>query len=113
MKSTLLGGVAAIAMFAAAGGATPVAAQEPFDWTGMYFGGHVGYGEADYDGGRGILDVASDGAILAGDLDLDGLADSLRPVELARLPQPLGLFELVAGLHQRMDRLRGFPETRR
>ena len=70
MKSTLLGGVATIAMFAAAGGLTPVAAQEPFDWTGFYIGGHVGYGEADYDGGR---DLESD-PFLADDLDLHDLA---------------------------------------
>ena len=72
MKTTLLGGVAAIAMFAVASGATPVAAQEPFDWTGFYIGAHVGAGEADYDGGRDLLDPPA--AILADDLDIGGIA---------------------------------------
>ncbi len=70
MKKELLSGVAAIAMFAAAGGSTPAAAQETFDWTGLYIGGHVGYGEANYDGGKNL----GFAQFLADDLDLDGFA---------------------------------------
>ena len=71
MKKELLGGVAAIALIAAAGVSGPAAAQEAFDWTGFYLGAHTGYGDADYEGGFRLDD--SDTLAFAEDLDLEGI----------------------------------------
>ena len=46
MKKALLGGVAALAL--SAGAIAPASAQG--QWHGFYVGGHIGYGEAFYDG---------------------------------------------------------------
>lgn len=47
----------------------PVA--EAFDWSGLYIGAHVGYGEANFDG---CLECTRSGDILdAGELDLNGV----------------------------------------
>ncbi len=73
MKKELLGGVAAIALIAAAGVSVPAAAQEPFDWTGFYLGAHIGTGEPDYEGGLDLLDSPDD-VFFADDLDLSGVA---------------------------------------
>ena len=71
MKKALLGGVAALAI--SAGAIAPASAQGP--WHGFYVGGHVGYGEAFYDGvfnnGDAALSQSFD------DLDLDGIAGGI------------------------------------
>ena len=72
MKKALLGGVAALAI--SAGAIAPASAQGP--WHGFYIGGHVGYGEAFYDG------VFNNGAGAPvnqsfNDLDIDGIAGGI------------------------------------
>ena len=87
LKNRLLSGVAAIAMFAAASGATPAAARETFDWTGVYIGGHVGGGVADYDGGKDLVEASP---IFVDDLDLDGFAGGGHVGVNDRFGSPLG-----------------------
>ncbi|MCH7888434.1 MAG: hypothetical protein IIA00_04055 [Proteobacteria bacterium] len=96
LKNRLLSGVAAIAMFAAASGATPAAARETFDWTGVYIGGHVGGGVADYDGGKDLVEASP---IFVDDLDLDGFAGGGHVGVNDRFGSPLGEGrDFVAGI---------------
>ena len=87
LKNRLLSGVAAVAMFAAASGATPAAARETFEWTGVYIGGHVGYGEADYGGGKTLVEASP---IFVADFDLDGFAGGGHVGVNDRFGSPLG-----------------------
>jgi len=48
LRSSLIGGVSALALLAAVGITNPAAAGE--DWSGFYVGANVGYGEAEMDG---------------------------------------------------------------
>jgi len=48
LRSSLIGGVSALALMAAVGITTPAAAGE--DWSGFYVGANVGYGEAEMEG---------------------------------------------------------------
>lgn len=59
MRNTLkvlLGGAAAVALFATVGGKamaadyTPAPVVQGYSWTGFYIGGHAGYGEATFEG---------------------------------------------------------------
>ena len=80
MSNLLLSGVAGLAMLAASTGvamaADPVIAEPAaYDWSGLYLGAHVGYGEAYYDGCIECTD--SDDILDAGELDLNGVAGGI------------------------------------
>jgi len=76
MKRTFLSGVAALAIMAAAGHSDPASAGAPRDWTGPYIGGHIGYGEANYDGVFNGTEAPPLNQSFS-DLDLDGLAGGI------------------------------------
>lgn len=80
MSNLLLSGVAGLAMLAASTGvamaADPVIAEPAaYDWSGLYLGAHVGYGEANFDGCLECTDA--DDILDAGDLDLNGVAGGI------------------------------------
>jgi len=73
MRRILLTTTAIVMMgtWAASVQAADVAAPEVFDWSGLYIGAHVGYGEANFDG---CLECSSEDSILdANELDLNGV----------------------------------------
>ena len=76
MKRVLLSGAATLAIFAGVATADQVSAGPDKNWSGLYFGGHVGYGEAFYDGdfnGTAGPPVNQDFR----DLNLDGVAGGI------------------------------------
>ena len=64
MRKALLGSVAAVAILVAAAGmarsADPTSVEEAVDWSGFYFGAHVGYGGANFEGCSGCTDTGGD-----------------------------------------------------
>jgi len=73
LRSSLIGGVSALALMAAVGITTPAAAGE--DWSGFYVGANVGYGEAEMEGCAIVCPTVDPSAtILLERLDPGGLA---------------------------------------
>lgn len=74
MRSRFLNSVAAMAIAAVLGGAAKAAdpsVADTYDWSGLYVGAHIGYGEASYDGiFQGGSSFGTD--YLGEDLDLGG-----------------------------------------
>ena len=76
LRSSFVGGVSAIALLAVVGSTTPsVAAGD--DWSGLYFGANVGYGEADLEGCFACPPFNPDETILMERLDPGGLAGGI------------------------------------
>ena len=97
MKKGLLGGVAAIALVAAAGASGPgAAAQQAYDWTGFYLGAHLGYGDADYRGAREVTSASS--LSFYDDLDLDGVAGGFHGGYNYQGPAIEGVGDIVLGV---------------
>lgn len=74
MRKLLLSGVAALAMLTAAAGvaaAADVIVEPVHDWSGLYLGGSIGYGDADF---RGCVECDAASAADAADLNLNGIA---------------------------------------
>ena len=85
MRKVLLGGTSAIALAIAMAGLAsaadiatmdpvieaPIIEEEAFSWTGLYIGGHGGYGFANFEG---IVDGTDSSAATADGLDLSGIA---------------------------------------
>ena len=97
MKQTLLSGVAALALFAGAAAGSPAEADPPKDWSGPYVGGHLGYGEAYYDGdfnGAAGPPLSQDFS----DLDLDGLVGGLHAGYNFQFGGTGGDFDFVVGI---------------
>lgn len=81
IRRRLFCSVAAVALIAASSALAPAEADEPFDWSGLYLGGHVGSGEANYEGiyqgsTGGVCVVSS--CDFARNLDLSGVAGGVQ-----------------------------------
>lgn len=77
IQRKLLCSAAAVALVAASGTLAPAAADEPFDWSGLYIGGHVGSGGANYDGVDHNSECPGGSCSFAEDLDLNGIAGGI------------------------------------